>query len=219
MEADAAYQGCLKSCELHSRSLAIGRTGACDLEIAHTCYAISRLRICVTQSRDCAYVLRNLEIAHACYAIPRLPAQSRDSENSQRNLEIAQILRLRGTYTYTMLWSSKSNIKNLIHEHVNCCRCTTYRMYTWHIDVSFENLELCIHTHTYGTHACMHMHTYRYAHTHIHTHIQDQGDVVYPAVDNMLQEMALNLVRVLQQLERSSLVWPEVGHTGYLLAY
>ena len=79
MEADAAYQGCLPSCELHSRSLAIGRTGACDLEIA--------LR-----------GLRNLEIAHIlCYAIPRLPAQSRDSENAQHNLEIAQILRLRGT--------------------------------------------------------------------------------------------------------------------------
>ena len=89
MEADAAYQGCLKSCELHSRSLAVGRTGACDLEIAHTC---------LTQSRDCAHILRNLEIAHTCYAIPRLPAQSRDSENAQRNLEIAQILRLRGTY-------------------------------------------------------------------------------------------------------------------------
>ena len=28
MEADAAYQGCLKSCELHSRSLAVGCTGA-----------------------------------------------------------------------------------------------------------------------------------------------------------------------------------------------
>ena len=87
MEADAAYQRCLKSCELHSRSLAVGRTGACDLEIAHTC---------VTQSPDCAYVLRNLEIVHTYYAISRLPAQSRDSENAQRNLEIAQILRLRG---------------------------------------------------------------------------------------------------------------------------
>ena len=94
MEADAAYQGCLKSCELHSRSLAVRRTGACDLEIAHTC---------VTQSPDCAYVLRNLEIAHTCYAISRLPAQSRDSENAQRNLEIAQILRLRGTYTLQVL--------------------------------------------------------------------------------------------------------------------
>ena len=31
--------------------------------------------------------------------ILRLPAQSQDSENAQRNLEIAQISRLRGTYT------------------------------------------------------------------------------------------------------------------------
>ena len=73
MEADAAYQGCLPSCELHSRSLDVGRTDACDLEIAYT-----------------------------CYVIPRLPAQSRDSENAQRNLEIAQILRLHGTYTCTL---------------------------------------------------------------------------------------------------------------------
>ena len=56
------------------------------LEIAHPRF---------TQSRDCAHVLRNLEIAHKCYAIPRLPAQSQDSENAQRNLEIAQIPRLR----------------------------------------------------------------------------------------------------------------------------
>ena len=83
MEVDATYHGCLPSCELHSRSLAVGRTGAhADLEIAHTCG------------------LRNLEIAHTCYAIPRLPMQSRDSKNAQRNLEIAQIPRLRGTYIY-----------------------------------------------------------------------------------------------------------------------
>ena len=74
MEADTAYQGCLKSCNLHSRSLAVGHTGgpctgACNLEIVHTCYVTSRL-----------------------------PAQSQDSENAQRNLEIAQILRLHGTY-------------------------------------------------------------------------------------------------------------------------
>ena len=42
----------------------------------------------ITQSRDCVRVLRNLEIG----------MQSQDSENAQRNLEIAQILRLRGTY-------------------------------------------------------------------------------------------------------------------------
>ena len=38
-----------------------------------------------------SHALRNLEIAHTCYTILRLPAQSRDSENAQRNLEIAQI--------------------------------------------------------------------------------------------------------------------------------
>ena len=45
---------------------------------------------CSAQSRDCASIVRNLEIR----------TQSRDSENAQRNLEIAQILRLRGTYMY-----------------------------------------------------------------------------------------------------------------------
>ena len=61
-----------------------------DLEIAHMWF---------TQSRDCAQALRNHEIAHTCYTIPRLPAQSRDSKNAQRDLKIAQIPRLRGTYT------------------------------------------------------------------------------------------------------------------------
>ena len=45
---------------------------------------VRRLRVCVTQSRDW---LRNLKTG----------TQSRDSENVQCNLEIAQILRLRGT--------------------------------------------------------------------------------------------------------------------------
>ena len=50
--------------------------------------------------------LHNLQIAHMCYTILRLRThvrvtQSQDSENAQRNLEIAQILRLRGTCTYT----------------------------------------------------------------------------------------------------------------------
>ena len=83
MEVDAAYHGCLSSCELHSRSLAVGRTVTCG-----SC----------AQSRDCAYALRNPEIAHTCYTIPRLPVQSRDSENAQHNLEIARIPRLHGTY-------------------------------------------------------------------------------------------------------------------------
>ena len=73
-----------------------------NLQIVHTCYTISRLCTRVIQSPDCAHVLYNLQIVHTCYAISRLisrlPAQSRDSENAQHNLEIAQILRLRRTY-------------------------------------------------------------------------------------------------------------------------
>ena len=58
MEADAAYQGCLPSCELHihSRSLTFRRTGKVE----------------------CACKLRKLEIAHVSYAISRLAAQSGD---------------------------------------------------------------------------------------------------------------------------------------------
>ena len=43
-------------------------------------YAISRLRTSATRSQDCTLVPRNLEIG----------TQFRDSENAQRNLEIAQ---------------------------------------------------------------------------------------------------------------------------------
>ena len=60
MKADTAYQGYLPSCELHSRSLTVGHTGACDL----------RLRTRVT-SPDCTHVV---------YTILRLPAQSQDSD-------------------------------------------------------------------------------------------------------------------------------------------
>ena len=81
-----------------------------DLEIAHMWFTQSRdcaqalrnheiAHMWFTQSRDCAQALCNHEIAHTCYTIPRLPAQSRDSENAQRDLKIAQIPRLRGTYT------------------------------------------------------------------------------------------------------------------------
>ena len=51
-----------------------------------------RSRARAAQSPDC---LLNLEIG----------TQSRDSENAQRNLEIAQILRLRGTYTPSVFTS------------------------------------------------------------------------------------------------------------------
>jgi len=55
---------------------------------AHWCRAISRLCTGAAQSRDCINPVCNLEIG----------TQFRDSENVQRNLEIAQIPRLRGTY-------------------------------------------------------------------------------------------------------------------------
>ena len=55
MEADTVYQGCLPSWKLHSRSLAVGRTGACDL---------IRLRTCG---------LRNLEIAQNIYQSDNKP--------------------------------------------------------------------------------------------------------------------------------------------------
>ena len=76
MEEDTAYQGCIPSCELHSRS-----------------HSLSGLQ---AKFVDCTC---DLGIEHTCYAISRLPAQSRDSENVQRNLEFVQILRLRRTHT------------------------------------------------------------------------------------------------------------------------
>ena len=48
-------------------------------------------------------IVGNLEIAQVYCAISRshnYSTQSRDSENAQRNLKIAQIIRLRRTYTH-----------------------------------------------------------------------------------------------------------------------
>ena len=62
---------------------------------------------------------------------------------------------------------------------------------------------------------CTHLHAQTHIHMHTPTHIQDQVDVVYAAVDNILpglQEMTQHLVRVLQQLGRASPVRPVVGH-------
>ena len=60
----------------------------------------------IALSRDCAPVPRDLEIAHWCardYVIRvhnlEIGTQFRDSKNAQRNLEIAQIPKLRGTHT------------------------------------------------------------------------------------------------------------------------
>ena len=53
-------------------------------------FEVRRMHMQITRSRDCACVIIcNLEIG----------TQSQDSENALRNLEIAQIPRLRGTYT------------------------------------------------------------------------------------------------------------------------
>ena len=62
------------------------------LGIAHRCRAISRLRTGAAQSQDGVIPVRNLKIG----------TQFRDSENALRNLEIAQIPKLRGTYTFTL---------------------------------------------------------------------------------------------------------------------
>ena len=60
-----------------------------DLEIVHQCRAILRLCTGAAQSQDCLNLVRNLKIGK----------QFPDSKNALRNLEIAQIPRLRGTNT------------------------------------------------------------------------------------------------------------------------
>ena len=81
MHAILFRDGCLPSCELHSRSLTVRRKVACrSWDCAHVVYAISRLRkhvvyaisrlhTRVTQSWDC---LRNLGILWMCNTISRL---------------------------------------------------------------------------------------------------------------------------------------------------
>ena len=76
---------CLLSCELHSRSLAVGRTGK-----------VHRLLTHVTQSLDCAHVLCNLQNACSISGFWECTTQSRDCANSQ----IA-----RNRYGVLFLWS------------------------------------------------------------------------------------------------------------------
>ena len=54
MEAYTTYQGCLPSCELHSRSLAVGRSWDCAhmLRNPEIAYTISGFWECATQSQD-----------------------------------------------------------------------------------------------------------------------------------------------------------------------
>ena len=70
------------------------------------------------QSRDCAAILRNLEIG----------TQFQDSENAQRNLEIAQIPKLRGTYTYVAkgLYELKNLAGKVVKKKANACRLKPY---------------------------------------------------------------------------------------------
>jgi len=82
MEADAAYQSCLPSCELHihSRSLTFRCTGKVEIRrLRMQIYTISRLRTCLTQlcaqSRDWNTISRlecNLRILRMRNAILRL---------------------------------------------------------------------------------------------------------------------------------------------------
>ena len=91
--------------------------------------AILRLRNTFAQSRDCAIYLCNLEIVQTYCAISRkriaqsqdclhnleIGTQFRDSENALRNLEIAQIPKLRGTctcvYTYMYIYRRSGNFR------------------------------------------------------------------------------------------------------------
>ena len=108
MEADTAYQGYLPSCKLHSRSLTVGRTGACDLEIAHMWFTQSRDCARVTQSRDCAHVLRNPEIGCTISGFREYATQSRDCANSQiaRNIYIHTYIHTRPPPVFLLRFST-----------------------------------------------------------------------------------------------------------------
>ena len=74
-------------------------------KIAQYVCAISRLCQRIVQSQDC---LRNLEIG----------TQFRDSENALRNLEIAQIPKLRGTYIYFFIYMYRTSCRKSLPAHV-----------------------------------------------------------------------------------------------------
>ena len=73
------------------------------------------------------------------YAILKLPAQSRDSENAQRNLEITQIPRLRRTYT--CMYTCTCNI------HTHTQDKNIFSMLMWS-DVCIALMSSHPHTHT-----------------------------------------------------------------------
>ena len=70
-------------------------------------------QIALAQSRDCINILHRSKIAQMYLEIG---TQFQDSENAQRNLEIAQIPRLRGTYiilheTFSFMMSQQSSLQ------------------------------------------------------------------------------------------------------------
>ena len=67
---------------------------------------VRRLRMQITQFRECMRV-----------------TQSQDSENAQRNLEIAQILRLRGTYICLCMCVHVQTSVTLSTPHSVCTSC------------------------------------------------------------------------------------------------
>ena len=72
----------------NSKGSIVHATELWDLKTAHQCHMISGLHTGAAQYRDCLNLKCNLEIG----------TQFPDFENALRNLEIAQIPRLHGTY-------------------------------------------------------------------------------------------------------------------------
>ena len=87
LEQETAYTNGFRPASVPLQSLAVKHMAKVkSSKIVQYVCTISRLCKCIAQSQDC---LRNLEIG----------TQFQDSENAQRNLEIAQIPKLRGTYS------------------------------------------------------------------------------------------------------------------------
>ena len=85
IEADAAYQGCLPSCELRGRSLALRRTGKVRSLLL---WSWDCAHVVIMQSPNCAHVLCiSRSRLRTCYAISTQcnldTMQSRDCANSQ----------------------------------------------------------------------------------------------------------------------------------------
>ena len=105
MEVDAAYHGCLPSCELHSTSLAVGRTVACG-------------------SWDCAHVLRNPEIACSVSGFQECATQSRDCTNFQIARNIYTCAQC---YTYCSICSPYYAFGACFPPWAACCSVTSFK--------------------------------------------------------------------------------------------